>query len=96
MADARVRYIEGAYAAELLAQVEAFQRVARIRAYCDAVVATHGSAAGPETAAWISWAREYADRIDPLRGSPHAPPNVEPAPAALQTYLPEGWNVAGP
>jgi hypothetical protein len=96
MAQARVRYIEEAYAAELLAQVEAFEQVARIRAYCDAVVATHGSGAGLETAAWISWAREYADRIDPLLGSPHAPPGVEPAPAALQAYLPEGWNAAGP
>jgi hypothetical protein len=96
MADARVRYIEEAYAAELLAQVEAFERVARIRAYCDAVVAAHGSGAGLETAAWISWAREHADRIDPLLKPPHAPPDVEPAPAALQSYLPEGWNAAGP
>ena len=96
MAEARVRYIDEAYAAELLRQVEAFERVARIRAYCDAVVAAHGSGAGLQTAAWISWAREHADSIDPLLKSPHAPPNVEPAPAALQTYLPEGWNAAGP
>jgi hypothetical protein len=96
MALARERYIEEAYAGELLAQVEAFERVARIRAYCDAVVAARGSSVGLETAAWISWARAYADSIDPLATAPHAPPDVEPAPAALQAYLPEGWNAAGP
>jgi hypothetical protein len=96
MALARERYIEDAYAGELLAQVEAFERVARIRSYCDAVVAARGSSVGLETAAWISWARAYADSIDPLATAPHAPPDVEPAPAALQDYLPEGWNAAGP
>jgi hypothetical protein len=92
MGVARERYLDEHRAGVLLEQVEGFERAARIRAYCNAI-----SAGDPVVAAWVEWARAYADRLDPLcGGGPLAPADVEPAPAALQQYLPEGWSVAGP
>jgi hypothetical protein len=157
MAVARERYLEDQRTAALLQQVEAFENAARIRAYCDAVVAAASGAGGggaggggaagggaagggrepdADVVAWVEWARAYAERLDPLAGlggtagaagagagadaarvdaagagagadaarvdaagagvGPRAPAGLEPVPAALQAYLPEGWSVAGP
>lgn len=72
----------------LMAQVDGFERAARIRAFCDAAEARRAAggqrAAGvgdaAETVAWIAWARAYADRIDPLSdpAGPRAPEDLAP------------------
>ncbi len=96
MGVARADYLDERRAAALLEQVESFEQATRIRAYCDAVEVAHGDGNATVTA-WIEWARAYAGRLDPLAGAgPRAPEDLEPAPAALQEYLPEGWSASGP
>lgn len=94
MARARELYFDAARADALRAQAAAWEEAQRLRAYCDALSAEHGSDPGVQE--WIGWARAYAERHDPL-GRPQRMPDVEePAPAALQAYLPEGWSARGP
>ncbi|HEX3803252.1 MAG TPA: hypothetical protein VHV75_10460 [Solirubrobacteraceae bacterium] len=96
MGAARERHLEERRAAALLEQVERFEQAARIRAYCDAVAAPRRDR-DPSVVAWVEWARAHADRLDPLAGAgPREPEDLEPAPAMLQAYLPEGWSAAGP
>ena len=94
---ARERFLADRQRSELLEQVERFEQAARIRAYCDAVIAS-GRASDAAVAGWVRWAREYADQLDPLAGDghgPRAPEELEPAPAELQAYLPDGRGASG-
>jgi hypothetical protein len=96
MGVAREDYLDERRAVALLEQVESFEQAARIRAYCDAMEASVRGG-DPSVVAWLEWARAYAGRLDPLSGpGPRAPEDLEPAPAALQEYLPEGWSATGP
>lgn len=77
-------------------QIEAWQEAARVRSYCDAL--QHHLARTPATEAdthatleWITWARSYADGIDPLAASPRAPAPPEITPEALRPFL-YGWS----
>jgi len=65
--------------AKLESDFEAWNRAERIRAFVDVVEThpAHRSDAG--LPAWASWARECADRIDPLKD---APPSVLDTPEA--------------
>ena len=94
MTHARERYLEVARARLLREQAAAWDEARQIRAYCDALCAAHPS--DPGTQAWIQWGRAHADLIDPTVGPPHPPEIEEPAPAALQEFLPEGWSASGP
>lgn len=49
---------------------KAWQRVERIRAYCDAVENRHPGDLRAEAGEWVAWARAYADRVDPLGSAP--------------------------
>lgn len=45
---------------------------------------------------WLSWARLYVARLDPLRKPPLMPDPPEETPDALQAFMPNGWSVHGP
>lgn len=89
---AEERLIESERASAFASQVADWRKAVRIREYCDAIARPFGG----EAAAWISWARAYADRIDPLRALPTMPPAPEATGEALQPFMPTGWSAEGP
>jgi ElaB/YqjD/DUF883 family membrane-anchored ribosome-binding protein len=91
---ARERLIEAHRAAHLRAQADAWQQADRLRRYCDALEAAHG--AHPDSAHWLAWARQYANRLDPLTEPPTMPEAPEATSEALQEHLPPGWSDYGP
>lgn len=52
--------------ATLLSQAKALDRANQIRAYVDAVLTRSAELLGDMTA-WVGWARQEADRIDPVK-----------------------------
>ncbi len=94
MARARERYFQAGRAQALRDQAQAFAEAAQVRAYCQALTAAHPS--DQETGEWIAWALDHAEEIDPTRRRQRVPHIEEPAPAALQAFLPEGWSARGP
>lgn len=78
----------------LRVHVDAWHEADRLRAYCDAAEIRRGD--GVATAAWLAWAREHADKLDPLREPPVMPAAPEPTTEALQEHLPDGWSAEGP
>ncbi|MGE7434033.1 hypothetical protein [Kitasatospora sp. NPDC001175] len=77
-------------------QVETWHEAVRVRAYCDAleqhlVDAPAGEADTCAVREWITWARSYADRIDPLPTYPRIPPVPRASPEDLRPYL-GGWS----
>jgi hypothetical protein len=65
--------------AKLESDFEAWNRAERIRAFVDVVQTHPAHRSDPGLRAWASWARECADRIDPLKD---APPSVLDTPEA--------------
>lgn len=94
MEETKQRPIETDRAAPLRAQADAWHEAEGLRRYCDAAEAAHGD--DPRTAAWLAWARAYAERLDPLTEPPTMPKPPEPTSEALQKHLPEGWSAEGP
>ncbi|HXE43838.1 MAG TPA: hypothetical protein VN635_01440 [Conexibacter sp.] len=94
MDEARRRLVETHRTSQLLAQAQAWNQADQLRRYCDALAAAHGD--NPKTAAWLTWAREYAARLDPLTEPPGMPESPEATPEALQDHLPGGWSAHGP
>jgi hypothetical protein len=89
-ADARNRYLEAERGRQLLDQAHRWQLAQQARAYLDAVRATvtgrstdDGPAAATE--AWLSWAQQYVEKLDPLHGGFTAPA-APPAPTAEQLH----------
>lgn len=67
-------------------QAESWRRAEQIRAYVAAAERCAGALSSREQAEWVEWARAYADRLDPLRPSPHSvldTPESEFQPIAL-------------
>lgn len=94
MEDAREALIESHRAATLQRQAEAWHTAGLLSRYCDAVQADYEDR--PETVDWLSWARSYIARLDPLREPPTSPEPPQPTPESLQPHLPEGWSAHGP
>jgi hypothetical protein len=92
MSTARQRVVEQRLADALRSQVGAWEDAARIRAWCDAAEAGHGS--DPLTVEWVTWARRYADDIDSLRRPPRRPDPGEISAEDLRPFL-DGWNPYG-
>jgi hypothetical protein len=65
--------------ARLESDFDAWNRAERIRAFVKVVEAHPARQSGAGLPAWANWARECADRIDPLRD---APPSVLDTPEA--------------
>jgi hypothetical protein len=71
----RQRRLEEARAQALQMQLSAWQKSQQVRAYVEAVRRTaieqHGAIEpGSDLERWLTWTREYADRLDPLRKGP--------------------------
>jgi hypothetical protein len=91
---ARERLLEAHRAAHLRAQTDAWQEATRLRSYCDALEAAYGE--HPDSAPWLTWARQHADHLDPLTDPPTMPEPPEATSEALQEHLPPGWSAYGP
>ncbi len=94
MAQAKERLIEKHRVTHLRQQANAWEQAERLRRYCDAMQAACGG--NRETARWIAWARTYANRLDPLNGSPSMPEAPDATAETLQEHLPAGWSAHGP
>lgn len=93
MAEAEERLIEAHRAEKLRAEAEAWLLSQSLSRYCDAMEAAFGDRA--ETAEWLSWARGYILRLDPLHAPPAMPEPPKVTPDALQEFLPSGWSAYG-
>jgi hypothetical protein len=76
--------------------MEQWQQAADMRAFCDALEDASASQAASdgELAAWLTWARARADKIDPTVGTPTLTRidfAIEPSPEDLRPHL-NGWS----
>jgi hypothetical protein len=92
MRQARTALVEDHRLKVLHTQVQAWQEATAIRAYCDALENHHRAVGEAEAdAAWTTWARACADRIDPLPRNPRLPDPATIMPEDLRPYL-HGWS----
>ncbi|MFD9122296.1 hypothetical protein [Streptomyces bottropensis] len=92
MQQARTALLEDHRLKALRTQVQAWQEATAIRAYCDALEDHHATSGKAEAAtAWATWARDYADRIDPVPQNPGTPEPPAITPEDLRPYL-RGWS----
>jgi hypothetical protein len=75
---------------KLAADIRAFCAAARGRCWQQT-----GASDAQQVEAWLTWATDYADAIDPLVGALRMPESPEPSPDELRPYL-RGWNPYGP
>jgi hypothetical protein len=90
--------VEDRRAQVLAERVRGWNEADAIRDYCDAIEAAYGEeaiAADPDALAWLTYARERADRLQVM---PRMPADPEATPEALRLYLgrwdpyrPRGW-----
>lgn len=91
---ARERHYDQRRIDAITAESDAWRRAEQIRAYCDAVVARYGE--DEEPAEWVAWARDFADRLDPLSDAPRMPAPADRLSETdlrpfLDPHLPPGW-----
>jgi hypothetical protein len=93
---AKVRLVHSHRADHLARQAQEWRHATNIREFVTAVRARMPSPWGvdPKTEAWLTWAGEHADSIDPLLGPLYVPEPPEATPAALQPFL-NGWSPYG-
>ncbi len=91
---AKEELVEKQRADRLRSQASAWREAQLLAGYCDAIETTHGDRA--ETKPWLTWARDFVSRLDPLAQPPAMPSPPEPTPEALQSFLPDGWSAHGP
>ena len=94
---ARARLVESQRGELLRTQTERWRHASEIRSFIQAVRARDGAswAVDPKTEAWLTWAAEHADSIDPLLGPLFVPEPPDPSPSALEPFL-DGWSPYGP
>lgn len=84
---------------ELTEQVQHWELANQIREYVLAMEARLVDHLAPEeradAEAWIHWARDYAQRIDPLNAKLGMPTDPEPTHEALAPFM-KGWSPYGP
>ena len=94
MVRAQDRVVESHRVSQLGSRLDAWDEAQRIRAYCEAMdAAAEGS---EDTAAWLAWAREYVEKIDPIGVPTSLPEDPELTHEAVQQHLPAGWSTYGP
>jgi hypothetical protein len=74
-------------------QAAAWADAERIRAYCSAMTDRYSD--DQQSLDWATWARAFADRIDPLASAPEIPQPGDISPEDLRPFL-RGWNPYGP
>jgi hypothetical protein len=94
MAEAEESLVESHRAARIRAEADAWHTAESLRHYCNAMESAFGDRS--DTAEWLSWARAYVLRIDPLSNPPVTPDAPEASTQALQQHLPKGWSALGP
>lgn len=86
-------------AERLIKQTKKWKKVADIREYADAVEQRAQTEQDEDTRLaaleWAQWARDYADRIDPLRRRLALPEPPKATEKALQPFM-GGWSAYGP
>ena len=90
--------IQSQRAKELQEQVQRWELASRIRAYVvamEARLADHQPLEERDAAERIRWARDYAQRIDPLNSKLRMPHDPEPTHEALAPFM-KGWSPYGP
>lgn len=95
-----VQALTDSHRAEVLTgQVEKWREVAAIRDYArdleQAALAEEDDAKRTAALEWIQWARDYADRIDPVKRRVRLPDPPETTYAALQPFM-GSWSAYGP
>jgi hypothetical protein len=94
MRQAKFRVVESHWAEQLQRELDAWALCDRIERYCDALEAAHGK--DEETLEWISWALDYAKKIDPTKTPSSIPEDPDLTHEAVQRHLPPGWSTYGP
>ncbi|MFF8442218.1 hypothetical protein ACF07U_15225 [Streptomyces californicus] len=99
MEQAKIDYAEAARVQRLEAQAEAWRRAAGIAEYIDALrLHAQTLQIGPErdeAEAWVAWASDHVQRLNPLNGTLRLPEIPEPRADDLRPFL-RGWNPYGP
>jgi len=96
MERARERLLEATRVAHLQEQVDRWQLAADVRAFIEQIRGgPTAHVVEPSEEAWLQWASEYADAIDPMSRPVGFPPEVQPTPDALRPHL-DGWSPYGP
>ncbi|WP_327255525.1 hypothetical protein [Streptomyces sp. NBC_01244] len=99
MQRAKIDFAEAARVQHLEAQEQAWRRAAGLAEYVDALrLHAKTLATGPErdgAEAWIAWATDHVERLNPLNGTLRLPDIPEPRASDLQPFL-RGWNPYGP
>ncbi|MEV6572228.1 hypothetical protein [Streptomyces sp. NPDC051577] len=99
MEQAKIDYAEAARVQRLEAQAEAWRRAAGLAEYIDALrLHSQTLPTGPERdepEAWIAWASDHVQRLNPLNGTLRLPDIPERRADDLRPFL-HGWNPYGP
>ncbi|MCY0939089.1 hypothetical protein [Streptomyces sp. H34-S4] len=99
MQQAKIDFAEAARVQHLEAQEQAWRRAADLVEYVGALrLHTQTLPTGPERTeaeAWIVWAADHVERLNPLNGTLRLPDIPEPRASDLQPFL-RGWNPYGP
>jgi hypothetical protein len=85
MERAKERFHQAELAKTLHDQIAAWQEARVVRSYLAALEDQHGNDAGATE--WITWIREYLERLDPLHAAPAVPEPCEPSPDDLKPFL---------
>lgn len=99
MRRAKIDFAEAARVQHLEAQERAWRRATGLAEYIGALrLHAQTLATGPErdgAEAWIAWAADHVERLNPLNGTLRLPEIPEPHASDLQPFL-RGWNPYGP
>lgn len=86
MVVARERHAEAYRSQVLLDEVQRWDTAGKIRGYLEAM--GRRASDDPDATAWIAWASEYAERLDPLSSRVSLPPApTDPSPEELRPFL---------
>ncbi len=100
MAAAKEKAAQAHFATILREQAGQWQGAHALRQYCDALerridVAAEGDIDVESARAWLRWARDYAETLDPLTQLPTMPFGLAFEPEDLKPHL-NGWSPYGP
>ncbi|MFD4242092.1 hypothetical protein ACFWP3_10895 [Streptomyces sp. NPDC058525] len=99
MQRAKIDFAEAARVQHLEAQERAWRRATGLAEYVGALrLHAQTLATGPErngAEAWIAWAADHVERLNPLNGTLRLPEIPEPRASDLEPFL-HGWNPYGP